>query len=176
MNNRKPKVNVLDCLGGVFQMDLLGYEFINTESQRIIESENPNRSIENQSATKNYLIHALTNIMDSGNDLILVGTNGEVQTAQCFKPKKLTLHSSFSKPPGTITTIDKWLFIRELESQGYSITLYTDTAFATVYNVLRLLSGSWTKVVAIPRLVDKVEKPNKPKVLTKALLKYWAHI
>jgi hypothetical protein len=176
MAKPKTKINIIDCLGGVFQMDLLGYEYINTEAQRIIEAENPKRSIHNQQATKNYLIEALTQVVDSGNDLILVGTNGEVQTAQCFKPERLKLHSSFSKTPGTISTIDKWLYARELEKQGYIITLYSDKVFATVYNALRLLSGSWIKVVSLDRNVEGKEKPNTAKVMVKALAKYWAHI
>lgn len=170
------KINVLDCLGGVFEMNLLGYEFINTETQRIIESENPKRLIQNQQGTKDYLICALTNIVDSGSDLILVGTNGEVTTAQCFKPQNLKLHSSFAKTPGTISTIDKWLYVRELEKQGYIVTLYSDQVFSKIYNLLRLLSGSWIKVVAIPRNTIAPEVPKQLNATVKTLIKYWAHI
>jgi hypothetical protein len=176
MTKRKIKINVLDCLGGVFHMELIGYQHINTEAQRIIEAENPKRSFENQQATKNYLVHALTDICDAGNDLILMGTNGEVQTGQLMKPDRLKLHSSFSKSVGMISTLDKWLYIRELEKQGYVVTLYSDQVFSQVYNSLRLISGSWVKVVAIPRSVVAPEIPNKFKITTKSLFKYWAHI
>jgi hypothetical protein len=176
MTKRKININVLDCLGGVFHMDLIGYQHINTEAQRIIEAENPKRSFENQQATKNYLVHALTDICDAGNDLILMGTNGEVQTGQLMKPDKLKLHSSFSKSVGMISTLDKWLYIRELEKQGFVVTLYSDQIFSQVYNSLRLISGSWVKVVSIPRSVVSPEIPNKFKITTKSLFKYWAHI
>jgi hypothetical protein len=184
---RKPKkyIILVDCLGAIDDESVPGSNYISSDDRKSAQDENPNRPFENQVGTAYYLNDLFDhlvqhyqsyNILSDGIEIVLMGTNGEVATAKRYLPSSIYETKLLTSPCGTIGTADKWKYARARELDNNTVIVYTDQPNAAVYNSLRLIVGSFIKVVSFVRTTDKTESSFVPWKVLKNVIKYGSKI
>jgi hypothetical protein len=163
------KILLVDCFGCVFDSSF----FTHVEEPGLTDAdyfrlkyENPNRSIENQQSTVNYLT-AINSLLDTTkyDSLYLIGTNGEVLTAS-FIVSHIASH--YSNAPKYINTEDKYNFARDyLLTESDDVTFITDQYFSEVYKALNTKNKLKIKLKVVERFTDEVETPKIEEILAK---------
>jgi hypothetical protein len=163
------KIILVDCLGCIFDESF----FVHIEEPGITEAdkfrlryENPNRSLDNQTSTHEYL-KSIDDILDKTDydSLYFVGTNGEVLTATYIIRKE---NGTYSNPVGYINTLDKFNFAKDfLMNEGEDLIIYTDQYFGQVFEKMCTKFNSKIKIVEIKRNVSDEEMPNIQDILKK---------
>ncbi|MGL4758475.1 MAG: hypothetical protein ACRCXZ_04015 [Patescibacteria group bacterium] len=169
------KTLIVDCLGCVFEESF--YSHIQEPLLPLTDAdyfrlkyENPNRSIENQQSTNDYLKACESFAISEGYDeLYFIGTNGEVLTAShIIEPNA----NHYSNAPKYINTVDKFNFIRDfLVADGNEITFITDQYFSKIYSILNEKNNMNVKIKVIERNPTEVEIPDVEELLVKYNLK-----
>ena len=163
------KILLVDCFGCVFDSSF--YSHIEepglTDADYFrLKYENPNRSIENQQSTVNYLT-AINSLLDSTkyDSLYIIGTNGEVLTASFLITH---IGSHYSNAPKYINTVDKFNFARDyLLTESDDVTIITDQYFSEVYKALNVKNNLNIKIHNVERITDEIETPNLEEILSK---------
>ncbi|MGL4759350.1 MAG: hypothetical protein ACRCXZ_08495 [Patescibacteria group bacterium] len=176
------KAIFIDCLGAIDCPNVTGVNnYISGELYSQCQKENPNRSVDNQEATAQYLISIRNDILKrhktsegqyDGTEIHLMGTKAEVLTARMFFQTEFQDIEVFVKPLGMISTADKFKYVREYEKKNYSVELYSDQKIGVVYQMMVGLIQSFCHVYLIDRPVLKPEKVFPPFVLVKTLFRY----
>ena len=173
----------VDCLGCVTEQSVLGRNTLTDREREQMLLENPNRSLTNQKATRDYFKLIDNYLVQNEVELYLFGTTGEVASFKAMLSPSVTVTKEYSAPLGEINNATKWRIIRKYERQSKRfsksvklVKFATDDGNFQVYRVLQLICGSKVELMVVPRKVDQDEVSNFYLKLAKTIFRYFRSV
>jgi hypothetical protein len=172
-------IHIIDCLGAIPE------EITDQDKRQIALSENQDRELSNQLATKEYLERILSQLNQAKlHILVLIGTKGEVYTAEALikSNNQSPLNNNMQNiagEAGKFGTADKIkklsIFLKNHQSKT-EVYLHTDQYFNQIYKLflniyLILHLQNPIKIIISTRDVKNPEIPNLNKIKIKTFLK-----